>query len=60
MAHCPSCFIRLPLSGEANCDCEPRAVAGPVAQQAPVGTHGHPHPGHDPHSATQPHPMHRR
>lgn len=21
--HCPSCFIRLPLSGESNCDCEP-------------------------------------
>lgn len=36
---CPQCFIRLPLSGEANCDCEPRAAGGPVAQQAPVGTH---------------------
>ena len=40
--HCPQCFIRLPLSGEANCDCEPRAVAGPVAQRPPVGTNGHP------------------
>lgn len=42
MARCPSCFIRLPLSGEPNCDCEPRAVAAPVAQRPPMGTHGHP------------------
>ena len=21
--NCPSCFVRLPLSGEPNCDCEP-------------------------------------
>jgi len=26
--HCPSCFIRLPLSGEPNCDCEPANAAG--------------------------------
>ena len=26
MANCPGCFIRLPLSGEPNCDCEPPTV----------------------------------
>ena len=38
---CPSCFIRLPLSGEANCDCEPpsapgAAVAAPLGDQGPI------------------------
>ena len=33
--HCPACFIRLPLSGEANCDCEPRDTPG-TAKTAPL------------------------
>ena len=40
--HCPCCGIIAPLSGEPNCDCEPRAMAAPVAEQPPMGTHGHP------------------
>lgn len=33
---CPACFIRLPLSGEPNCDCEPaNAAQWPVS--APQG-----------------------
>ena len=32
---CPSCFIRLPLSGEANCDCEPPNAPG-TAKTAPL------------------------
>ena len=32
---CPSCFIRLPLSGEANCDCEPPSAPG-TARTAPL------------------------
>lgn len=34
--HCPSCWIVLPLSGEANCDCDGgTVVAAPAAQQTP-------------------------
>ena len=33
--HCPVCFIRLPLSGEANCDCEPPNAPG-TARTAPL------------------------
>lgn len=40
--HCPACFIRLPLSGEANCDCEPRAVGGPVSAQGSPRPVAHP------------------
>jgi len=43
--HCPACFIRLPLSGEANCDCDGGTVLpAPVAQQTPAQTHAHPRP----------------
>ena len=41
-SYCPSCYIRLPLSGEPNCDCERPAVAASVAKQPLMGTHGHP------------------
>ena len=41
-SYCPRCYIRLPLSGEPNCDCEPPTVAAPAAPQPPMGTHGHP------------------
>ena len=41
-AHCPQCFIRLPLSGEANCDCEPPSAPGKartahLSASGPVG-----------------------
>ena len=40
MANCPSCFVRLPLSGEPNCDCEP-----PTMRQAGRnGDYSHPGP----------------
>lgn len=43
--HCPVCWIELPLSGEANCDCDGGTVlAAPVAQQAPARTHARPRP----------------
>ena len=29
-SNCPSCFVRLPLSGEPNCDCEPPKADGKV------------------------------
>lgn len=38
--HCPTCNVLLPLSGEPNCDCETPAVAAPVPEQPPMGTHG--------------------
>ena len=42
MARCGTCGVRLPLSGEPNCYCEQPATAGPVPEQTPMGTHGHP------------------
>ena len=41
-SYCPSCFIRLPLSGEPNCDCDHGPVRITRAPQPPMGTHGHP------------------
>ena len=38
-SHCPWCYVRLPLSGEPNCDCD----HGPVHTiKAPAATRGEP------------------
>ena len=54
MARCPSCYIRLPLSGEPNCDCEPayapqRPVNAPQShEQAETGQQDTPAPDNAP------------
>lgn len=40
--NCPSCFVRLPLSGEPNCDCEPPTMRqtgrnGDLSHSEPFG-----------------------